>query len=431
MKINQKSIYYIIIFIFCMLDLDCFYLVNSAEFSIFGVSYLDIVFLLHILFAVVIWIHSGGFLKLSTKKINLLFYCTVILACISAVVGTQTYGQSWMAGFVSQRQWVGCMLMFLPISRLLKTKQIDISGLKKILAAVCIVLVLVCALQYVLSDVITFTHGAVNERYEDVRYRFELAYLILMSGFAMDSLFEFKRNMKGFINVFIVLGTLLMCMVITKGRMATISFIIAAVFCVTIRKTKKMSKIYTIGALLVAMLAFFSTEIGRDILDLVFGVNMENNTMLVRDAGRVYYIDLWTENIYTIIFGCGSPNVHSATAMAITNPLWHSSGEARFYLSDNGIIQGIYIYGVLGIVWFVALLGYSFKNATYVYKTTNKIGYIMFPLVDIIACITLVPNLFQGLIVMPIYLAMLQAEVRKLKMESEYGTQVIGEEFSI
>ena len=414
-----------------MLDLDCFCLVNSAEASLFGVSYIDIVFILHILFVAVIWICSGRFLKISTKKINLFIYCTIVLACLSALMGTQTYAQSWLAGFVSQRQWFGCMLLFLPMSRLLETKQIDIYGLKKVLITVCVIFLFVCVLQYVLSDIITFTYGMVNERYEDVRYRFELAYLILMSGFAIDSLFEFKKNKRGFIDAFVVFGTFLMCMLITKGRMATISFVIAVVFCVTIRRTKKTSKIFTIGIVLVAIFAFFSTEIGNDIFNSLVGGELENNTMLVRNAGRAYYIKLWTENIYTIIFGCGSPNIHSTTAMAITNPLWQSTGEARFYLSDNGIFQGIYMYGILGIIWFVALMIYSLKNAIYVYKQTNKTGYIMFPIVDIVACITLVPKLFQGLIVMPIYLAMLQAEVKKLKMESEYGTEVVSEEFNI
>ena len=414
-KVNKSRLTYALIFILIALDLDCFYLVDTNSINLLGVSYLDAVFLFHVAIFCVSFILDKGYVRLHVNKWNVLMVIPLVLAILSAYAGTITYAQPFILGFVSQREWLGCMLMFFPISRWIDRKIVSLEGVKKTVFFACAIMLCVYGLQYVVGDYFTFTHTMSSERYGEARYYFETAYLVLMAGLAIDNIVGKTVNVKNrkFITcqVIFVLAVFFTVAVITKGRMLTISVAVTFLFCLLLVKMNRTKKIILCLGVLIVTIMFLSTEIAADVISTLQGTSVENDTLSVRSAGREYYMNYWMNHKYSILFGCGSPNLHWEVAQEITNPLWSTRGTARFYLVDNGIFGELFIYGLCGLGWFFCSIGLILKTALKLYRYTGKVGYFLFVLADLIACITLVPNQYGGIIVFPLYLAMLRYEL--------------------
>lgn len=422
-RINRSRLIYTLIFILIMFDLDFFYLVNTAKLSIFGVTFLDAVFILHMAIFVITFILNKGFLLIKINKWNLFMICPFILAVLSAYAGTITYGQPFIKGFVSQREWLGCMVMFFPISTWLEKKYINLEGLKKTVYFSCIIMMFIYILQYFLGEHLVFTYTISSERYGEARYFFETAYLILLSGITIDNIVSLqKKNYEKkhvFGKVVFIATVFFVLAVVMKGRMLTISAVISLLLSLLLLKIGRTKKIILVFCLMIATTMFLFSDIASDAIGTLQGTSSENDTLSVRNAGREYYMDIWSDNTYSIIFGCGSPNLHWKYAQEVTNPYWKKGGSAKFYLIDNGIFGEIFIYGLCGLLWFIIGVVLSIRQSFRIYKCNAKVGYFMFIIADVIACVTLVPNCFGGIIVFPLYLAMIRQELLDEKEKQE------------
>ena len=106
--------------------------------------------------------------------------------------------------------------------------------------------------------------------------------------------------------------------------------------------------------------------------------------------------------------------MHSEQAQRISNPFWQNVGTARFHLADNGIFSEIYIFGFIGLLWFVFITLRCFKMAFAIYKVKGKCSYLLFMITDLLGCMTLIPAAFDVTIVMPIFIVALTEEYRQL-----------------
>lgn len=417
--VNKSRLTYVLIFILIALDLDCFYLIDTNSINLFGVSYLDIVFLFHVAIFAVSFICDKGYILLHVNKWNVLMVMPIVLAVLSAYAGTITYAQPFILGFVSQREWLGCMLMFFPVSRWLDRKIVSLEGVKNTIFLACIVMLCVYGLQYVVGDYFIFTYTMSSERYGEARYYFETAYLVLMAGIAIDNIVKKPANVKNrkytMWQALFIIAMFFTVAVIIKGRMLTISVAVTFLLCLLLLKMDRTKKIILCLGVLIVAIMFLSTDIASDAISTLQGTSVEYDTLSVRSAGREYYMQYWLSNKYSIFLGCGSPNLHWEVAQEITNPLWSTRGTARFFLVDNGIFGEIFIYGLCGLAWFLCSIALSLKTAIKVYRNTGKVGYFLFVLADLIACITLVPNQYGGIIVFPLYLAILRYEFVEVK----------------
>lgn len=420
MKIRKIDRYYYLIFISCMLDLNCFYLIDADRFNIFGVTYLDLVLFFHVAIIGITVLE-----KLKTRRFiiaigSLLMIIPIFLAFTSAYAGTRTYGQSFLQGLVSQRQWLGCILMFFPIAQWLDDGRISKDGLIKVINYVSCILLAICIFQYIIGNTFVFTHSMANERYGESRYYFSTVYPILSAAFVFDTLSNREINIssKTFWKSALMLGaSVFLCAVVTKGRANTTAFVGAILVCLIIGKTNSWKKILFLSGTVIGGVFFISSNIGQDVLTVLTGGKIETNTLSVRTAGREYYMAKVFSHMYSVIFGCGSPNIHSEMAQRISNPLWKTAGTARFYLADNGIFSEIYIFGLLGFIWFLIIYILSIKKALKIYKNSGKCSYLLFLLTDLMGCITLTPALFDVVIAMPLFLSLLNYEDKLYKLE--------------
>ena len=292
--VHKENKYYYLLFIYCALDINCFYLVDTTTISFLGISYLDFVFLLHILFFLLCIGNRIRNRGLVIKKSDFPMLFPIVMIIGSAYAGTRSYGQSLLQGIVSQREWLGCMMMYFPLSDCIETGKINKSQIIKIIYQISTALLIISILQYFLSSVIKFTYSMENERYGDVRFYFSTVYPILATGFAFDKIADnyVRANSKEFWkNILVIASSAFMCAVVTKGRMNTICFVIALLICMIINKANDGKKLIFFCVSILVGCFFLSSKIGTDFITVINGDTLQTNTLSVREAGREYYLE--------------------------------------------------------------------------------------------------------------------------------------------
>ena len=413
--IKKSTMYYGIIFITIMLNLNIFFLVDTyGNFRFFGIPLYDITFFWNL-----IWIFTSLLYSISygIKRSKDKFFLVVIFACIlvftSSYIGTKTYNQPLIYGLVSQRLWISCLLMYFPFDRWLNSNKITINGIVRTLKIICVMYLSICILQYLLSNKIQFTYVATSTRYGEVRYRFDCLFLVLLSGFTIDNIILNKKNHK--VDILILGAIFFVIVVIAKGRMQIISWLAAIVICMLIRKEHILKKYFFVLVMIISLYFFVSsTSLGQDILDIFWGsgTGVSEDTLTIRDVSKEYYLNLLKTNGETILFGYGSVNNSWEIAREIARP---TIGNWVYHTSDNGIYGYAFYYGILGVIWWIVSMTYCLYLAFKVYKKTGKFAYLQFVLVDFISCSTLVPYLFNNMCIMPIYMVLLKKEINQIK----------------
>lgn len=407
LKIHKVKKYYVILFFAMMLDLGFFDLVNTSSINFMGIYYADMVFL----FCISITLYEILKNKLVLKNFKVLFLICVliIIAILSSYSADISYGQGLLSGIVAQREWISWVVLMYPISKWYKQKKITSDGLNLCIKYICRIYALICIAQYYLYSYVQFTYTIVSNRYGSVRLYFNSAFFAYTVGIIIDELFNENTSLKKKIMLLIEMMIYIYIIVfVTKGRMASIALLSALILCMCIRRNMKADrKIFLIFAVVVVIIAFSSTTMGRDIFATIVGNSTDNDTLSVRTAGKAYYISKTFSSVRTAIFGYGVPNIHNSLAMKIANPLWTIHGTARFYLDDVGIIGILFKYGLIGIGALIIISLICIVKAYKIYKKYNKMAYMQFILMDIITWSSLTPSLFTTSILMMMLITML------------------------
>ena len=151
-----------------------------------------------------------------------------------------------------------------------------------------------------------------------------------------------------------------------------------------------------------------SSPIGQDILDVLWGsgTGLSADTLTIRDAESVYYLSKIFESLNSFVFGCGYPNSSWAPAVALSTP---TVGNWTYYTTDIGIIGDFYYYGIVGLIWFIAIYLMMLYQGIQIYKKTRNTAFIQIVIVDLIGAMTLVPLLFSTTLVMPLLVALMES----------------------
>lgn len=414
MKKKKTNIYYVLLFTLMVVDLNFLNLINTKTFNIFGIYYTDIVLLLNI-FIFLFQIIKDRFFIIN-KIYTLYIFGLITIMITSSCAGQITYNQSLLNGLIAQREWISWMLLIYPISRWLKSKKITIDGIKKSIIVLCNIYACICILQYFLNDIITFTYTTVDNRYGSVRLYFDSIFFCLAIGIVIDNLINQKNINKIIIYCIELISYLFVIIFITKGRMQTLSLLFSIVICLLIRRNIKISQKIIISILIVILMCvFMSSTMGQDIIALLMGKS-ENDTLSVRDAGRIYYMDLYKQSWKKIIFGCGFPNVHNTYASKLLNPLWSEYGSARYYLEDVGLVSPLIKYGLIGVLLWGGFMAKSILLSYKIYKKSGEMVYLQFLIMDLIGCATLIPTMFNTTIVFPLIIAIIFFKSKELKI---------------
>lgn len=418
MKISvcKINLYQVLLFFLLSININFFYLLSGGNF--FGISIVDFTFIFNIL--VFIWQLFRDNFYIKGNDGFLFIGIVLVLFVISAVSGSANYNQSFLGGIVAQRQWISWMILIYPILRWLESSRISVKEIKDVIVTFSNIYALICILQFFLFNQFQFTSVVTNVRYGSVRLYFDTVFLTLASSVVMDSLFR-NRNKRIFIvNILELFSYLFVIFFVTKGRMQAISFLLALVICALLRrKISFLKKVFYILILFITLLLFFNTPMGQEILNLVVGKSIENDTLAIRDSARQYYWKLVTSSWKNLLFGMGTPNVNNSYALGILNPIWSQSVTARYYLDDVGAMAILIRYGLLGIISWILVLTYNIILSFKIYGKTGELSFFQFILVDIFACWTLIPTMFNNSIAFPLVICLISYSSRLLSCGKE------------
>lgn len=395
MKVKKPKKYYIILFFLMILDLEFLNLVDTARFNILGIYYSDIVFIICALIFVTELIRYKFRINRDASLVIIVFF--LIIAYFSAKSAQLSYKQSFLAGIAAQREWLSWIIIIFPIYRWVQTEEVTREGMQRCVRYVSRCYAIICITQYLLYDYVKFTYVMTNSRYGDVRLYFNTAYCSISICMILDELFNKKGTRKQKILALIEAAIYFFVIAfVTKGRMATIALVASMAIFFCIRKNISLGKkLLVIMCAIVGVVIFAYTTMGQDILDTITGVSSKTNTLGVRDAAKAYYIEKTLSSSRSLFWGYGIPNIHSKTAMAITNPLWENMGDARFYLNDVGIVGIFFEYGVFGVSLLIGLTIFMTVRFIRIYIRQGKTQYLQYLVLDVITWASLTPTLFD------------------------------------
>lgn len=413
-RIRKSSIYYAIIFITLMMNLNIFFLVDVyGSFKILGIPLFDITFIWNILW-ILYTIVCNLNLRINKyeKSFLRIILFSLVLVVTSAYMATITYDQPFLYGILAQRLWISFLFMYFPFSYWLKKNYITSRGIIKTLKVFSFIYIIICILQYILGETIQFTYVDSSIRYGDSRFAFDCLYLILLSSFLLDNILSSRKIKR--IDLILMGGVFFVLVIVTKGRMQMISWAVSSVLCVIMHKKLNIQKFLALIIIIIGIFVVASSSIGADILDILFGTGkgIGLDTLTIRDMSRDYYLNLLTTDNFTLTFGYGIASSSWEIAMNIARP---TIGYWTYYTADNGIFGSAFYYGLLGVMWWIITMGYFFYLSLIVYKKTGKTAYMQIVIIDILAAPTLVPYLFNSISIITLYMVLLQNEVLQIK----------------
>lgn len=370
-KIKKNIEYIILLFIFLMDN--GFYLINADSIHITGAfSYSDIWLFMYILFFGWQFIKYIHFKVRYKQKYFIIILC--LLVVISAIQQMRLTGQNIWLGIRPQRNYLIILLSYFPIRKLFMKNRIDIKKLIKGLMYVGGVAALIYISQKLLYSNIQFLHADTSYRNGTLRIYLETS-IVQLSGIIAIYYFSKVYKIK---YLFIYLIDFIDIFWVSQGRMEIICFVIISAIGILLNNSLDRKKVFIIILAAVAMIIFLNSSFANSFWNAVLSsstaTTAQGNTMEIRYIGRAMYFEQLKENILTMLFGCGYPNILYAPAA------YKAGFNMNIYLNDNGIFGFGYIYGIVGTMTIIILFIRMFLQSIKIYKIQDNKIYIMYML---------------------------------------------------
>ena len=387
MRVNYISL---LLFGIIYFQLNGFYLPDRNQFP---VQFQDMAIFLEILFWIVIYTKRDEQAETAySKRTKWLFIMPVLLGCTSALMGYVRYLQPFFMGLRAQRAWIAAMLMYFPVSRAIRTGRYSIERLLGLIDKINAIYFLLLLMQYIIGGRYLFLHVSVDQRYGAIRLYASTSFMLISYGLHLWKLL--KSDHIKFADVFFVGATLFTYFLITKSRMGMVA-LIGATAIVVLRQKFTEKKLIILSIIVVAICVFLSTDAGSEILKLAFGAEITtsgNDTSLIREIGRTFYISEVMSSLKTFIFGCGYINSDWAPTVRATRM------SENIFVVDNGMFGLVFMYGILFLCWATALYYRYIREA---FKSKNDFGVFMF-LIGVLGCYSLYPECYRACMAFPL-----------------------------
>lgn len=318
------------------LNLSGFYMLSGPP-----VDPTDIAVVLEIVYIVYILLTRRGRCEYRYKWAMLM---PIFFVLVSSIMANYSYGQPLWFGIRAQRTWLFACLMYFPIVKAMKRGEINVRTIFAMLDVVNVIYVLLVIMQYILGDSVRFMVVMSNERYGSTRLYVSLSFVLISYFVHLMRLLQVRKLV--FSDLFFIVVTLFLNLSVVKGRMSIVCLLIGTGLAVlSIRFT--IRKLFFVGVLFAAAIAFLTSEVGGDILTMIFNSeeSIGGDTSGIRDIGREFFITQTLSDWKTALFGCGFANIDwHQTVIAIR----YSEG---IYANDNGMFGIFFYYGFSFVIW--------------------------------------------------------------------------------
>ena len=381
MRIDAKiNILTLLLFCIIFFQLNAFYLIDNAQFPI---QLQDMAIVLEVIFFLVVYRRKD---QGKLREINGSFLIPVLLAFTSAIMSYIRYQQPFLMGIRAQRAWIVSMLMYYPISMVIRQGRFSIHKLLNLVDGINFIYFVLLLAQFILGDRFMLLEISTNQRYGTIRLYAVTSFMLISYALHLWKLLTI--NHIKVVDCFFVFSTIFTYFFITKSRMAMVALMGATVI-VVLKQRLSVRKLLIFSLAIFAFCIFLGTDAGTEILQLAFGgenVVTENDTSVIRNIGRDFYISEVTSSLKTLIFGCGFINIEwEPTLKAVRY-------NENIFTVDNGIFGIVFMYGLLFLIWMVIMYCKYIKEA-FIYK--NDFGICIF-LVGILGCYSLYPECYQN-----------------------------------
>lgn len=364
---NRKDCTWILmLFIFLMQN--CFNLVNVEAINVSGeFAYSDLwlaVFLLY--FAGV----TICYLPIKSKNTFGAIIVLLVVSCFIAATQQNYYtDQSFELGLRPQRRFIFILLAYFPVRKMSKRGNINWDKLLNYLMVWGAITAALYIIQKMLYPSVQFVYANMNYRNGSLRIYMDSTLIDLS---VLIASYKFFKGLK-IRHLFAAVIGLVYIAWVSQGRLEFISVVFGVGIGFLITRKLDRKKMLLWIALVVVLGVFLSSELGQYLVDSVISTQSnEENSMTIRLLGRKLYFEQLFSSVGSFLFGCGYPNSLYAAAME------KAGMNKGIYLVDNGIFGFWYVYGFLGVVLIVCLMGRALKMAWHLYQQKEDNVPIMY-----------------------------------------------------
>lgn len=332
-------------------------------------------------------------------KIYIIFF--IILCIVSSLQANFLFNQGFINGLLAQKEVLSVALLYFPISKIINSDIITKEELYKMINAFALIQLFLFITQYLLSNKVSFLTVYTAERYGEIRYYFNPILLDLFLVYNLNDYINSSNKKGKFFNILWIALVLFDTMIVQKYRLTSIALILIIILGLLIGKTKIINKLGHIFVAGLFSLFMINTRIVQDLI-LEFTVKTKTYTYSIREAGRKLYLKMLYKHP---ILGGGYPKSETALQAA--------GNYNKIYFTDNGIFGFAYIYGGLGVIWFVFLWFNMIKKGFQIFNNKHNLIYLLFPLFFVITCINEAHWYWHhGLIIFILFLILFESEYK-------------------
>lgn len=375
-KVNVWSI---LLFVFLAFSLDFFYLFDRTSVNLFGLSLNDIFLIFSLVLFMFVFVTKRRFQRYHFEKFSIIFFLVVLAIVFTSSIGAYlSWNQPILYGLRAQRMFLFSFFIFASYLILYKEGFISKESILRVVYFVAIIELALVYIQWILGEKYIFLKiiDTIEIRYGTLRIRANPDLICLCTFISWSAVLN-KKNV--FRNLLFVLLSVGFVALISKSRMRTLCLLFSLVFSTIFIAKMSVLKKTIISVIVIALLiSFFFTSIGQDILLTI--QTGENDTSLIRDDGRSFYLRIFNNNPW---FAGGYVNLEWQPSVV------GSRFDQEIYVNDNGIFGFIFTYGIFGIIYiFVLYLDILISSIKY-FKRTNQFSLISFSIFNLTGLYTL------------------------------------------
>ncbi len=338
---NKKNILFMLLL---LIPERMLYLVNRNQFlSIFHINYSD--FVMAIYFVLFIYVlqryRTSNFENYYFKNILLIIFPLTIMA---AVVPNYLFGQPVISGLLIQKNFLMIICSYYVFRTLILEKIITTDYLWNCLYKLSFVITGAVIVQQALANYIIILDVGYGKRF-GVRITDNFTYATILLIGSLMLFFNVSSRKEKIVSVIGLVMAYYHVVFVSQTRIVMVAYGVITIIMALFFRNSVMKKIIYLFIILGIILIASQTELAQYLLSSISGSSTDPSAQ-IREVGKALYI---SEISKTPMVGRGYP--HSASPEA-----YQAAGLSEgIALNDNGLFGFAYIYGILGLIWYVWL----------------------------------------------------------------------------
>lgn len=329
-----------------------FFCLSSIQFFGPTISFPSLVYYVYYgIFIITILIVISNYKKIFYNSFSIPVLLILIAELIAAFNAKYTWDQNLFDSFKGILPYMSYLLFFLLIIWKFRDKEIE-----KIIVIVGSAYIIVYLVSFLIYPVILFGdlgHGGNDRGFQRIIIN-GIGFLFIFSFFSLSE-YIIRRK---FLWLLIYLLTMV-CIIMTLTRtLIFFSILFSAIFILT--KSSNFTKIMTV---LVAIFCFYiiTQKDFYKLLEAETQFELSNFKDDIRVQAADYYLNKFSPNLFSKIFGNGQPIKNSNTRYSVL--IYYLEVDSGFYTSDIGYI-GLYVkFGILAIIAYLIFIYKTLKTS--------------------------------------------------------------------